>query len=55
MRCDHKYEKLSNPYVESRAYSGDIAKQQGGVYCDIDDTLCDEKCNNHKETAKEQK
>ena len=49
MKCDHKYEKLSTPYTEAKVYSEAVSEQQGGVYCDYDNTLCDENCFKHIE------
>lgn len=47
MKCGYKYSKISTPYTESKAYSEEISKQQGGVYCDIDDYPCHEDCDKH--------
>lgn len=47
MKCIHKYEKISTPYIESKVYSEEISKQQGGVYCNYDNYPCDEDCNKH--------
>jgi len=47
MKCNYKYEKLSSPYTESKVYSEEISKQQGGVYCSIDDLPCKEDCTKH--------
>ena len=49
MRCDHKYEKISTPYTEAKVYSEEVSEQQGGVYCDYDNTFCDENCFKHIE------
>ena len=47
MKCDHKYEKISTPYTEAKVHSEEISRKQGGVYCDYDNTLCDENCFKH--------
>ena len=49
MKCDHKYEKISTPYTEAKVYSESVSEQQGGVYCDYDNTLCDGICFKHIE------
>ena len=49
MKCDHKYDKISTPYTEAKVHSEEISRRQGGVYCDYDNTLCDENCFKHIE------
>lgn len=52
MKCDHKYEKISTPYTEAKVRSEEISRQQGGVYCDYDNTLCHENCSKHQQSDK---
>ena len=49
MKCDLKYEKLSTPYTEAKVFSEEISEQQGGVYCEKDNTSCHEDCLKHKD------
>lgn len=56
MKCEHKYQKHENGYLSVRAYSAEISNlKTNDIYCDLDDTFCNEDCSFHNKINWEEK
>ena len=56
MKCEHKCQKRGNGCVSLYAYSDEISKlKTNDIYCDLDDTFCNEDCSFHNKINWEEK